>query len=233
VTVTAGRTRVDWTPMRTAIARRMAESNRNVPQFSVSTEVEMESVVQAVDRLNDDGAGERVTLTSTLIAAAVSALKQHPRLNACWDGDDLYLYDEINVGVAIAVDDGLLAPALLDAGEMQIRDISHALRDLVKRAQSSKLRPAELATATFTLSNLGMFDVSSFTAIVTPPQVAVLATSAIASTTKVRDDGCRPVPVMTATLSCDHRALDGVDAARFLQTFKRALEGAPTALEEP
>jgi pyruvate dehydrogenase E2 component (dihydrolipoamide acetyltransferase) len=113
---------------------------------------------------------------------------------------------------------------------MSIREVSHALRDLVNRAQGSKLRPAELAAATFTLSNLGMFGVSSFTALVTPPQVAVLATSAIARVATPDGDRCRFAPVLTATLTCDHRALDGVDAARFLGTFKAALE--ETILED-
>jgi pyruvate dehydrogenase E2 component (dihydrolipoamide acetyltransferase) len=231
MSVVLRRTLVDRTPMRDAIARRMIESNREIPQFAVSTDVEMESALTAVEELNR-GEGEKVTLTASLIAAAVEALKEHPTFNACWEGDDLYLYDEINISVAIAVEGGLLAPALLDAGRLSIREVSRSLRDLVARAQSSKLRPAELASGTFTLSNLGMFEVSSFLALVTPPQVAVLATSAMSSVAKVSVDRVRSVPVLTATLSCDHRALDGVDAARFLKTFKDVLEQAPTRRED-
>jgi pyruvate dehydrogenase E2 component (dihydrolipoamide acetyltransferase) len=219
------------TPMRTAIARRMAESNRDIPQFAVSTSVDMESVLAALERQSQDEA-TRITLTTALVAATAQALKEHPRFNACWEQDDLYLYDQINIGIAIAVDGGLLAPALLDVGDSSIRELANGLRDLLKRARGSKLRPAELASATFTLSNLGMFDVSSFTALVTPPQVAVLATSAITSTVRVDSGHCHAVPVMSATLSCDHRALDGVDAAGFLQTFKKTIEGVATALED-
>jgi pyruvate dehydrogenase E2 component (dihydrolipoamide acetyltransferase) len=209
--------------MRSAIARRMSESNRDVPQFSVSTSVDMGSVVEAIAANNAEATNPRITATSFLVAAAARVLHEHPGFNACWDGEELYLHDDINVGVAIAVDGGLLAPALLGAGELALPELAVALADLVQRARASKLRSAELMEATFTVSNLGMFDVSAFTAIVTPPQVAILATSAVASVPTLENDRWRSTPTMTATLSCDHRAVDGVDAARFLQTFKQAL----------
>jgi pyruvate dehydrogenase E2 component (dihydrolipoamide acetyltransferase) len=219
---------VRLTPMRAAIARRMTQSKQQAPHFYVSTEVEMDAVTALLDGMNADG-GTRVTATTALVRASAIALRQHPRVNSVWTEDGLLQADEINVGVAVALDDGLIAPALVGAGELGLAATAAALGDLVQRARSKKLRPAELSDGTFTLSNLGMFDVSSFSAIVTPPQVAILATGRSVRRVLPAEDGTRSASIMTATLSVDHRALDGADAAAFLETFKGALE-APEAL---
>jgi pyruvate dehydrogenase E2 component (dihydrolipoamide acetyltransferase) len=216
---------VPSTPMRQAIARRMTESKQQAPHFYVSTEIEMDAVTALIADENARDAEVRMTATAALVQACAAALRAHPQFNRVWTADGLLEPDEINVGVAIALDEGLIAPALLGAGALDLRETSRALRDLVQRARTKKLKPAELTDATFTLSNLGMFDVSSFTAIVTPPQVAILAAGrSIKRLVPDDDGGARTAAVLTATLSSDHRAVDGADAARFLATLKSSLE---------
>jgi pyruvate dehydrogenase E2 component (dihydrolipoamide acetyltransferase) len=223
---------VEQTKMRAAIARRMVESKQQAPHFYVQTEVAVDGVRDRLRALNERGE-THATMTVALVRATVEALRRHPKLNSVWTPDGLLQADPVNLGIAVALDDGLVAPALLDAQELGVDETAAALRDLVERARSSRLRPAEMTDATFTLSNLGMFDVSAFTAIVTPPQVAILAVARPVERT-VFEEG-EPVrrSVMTATLSADHRALDGADAARFLETFKHAIEDSETLLPEP
>jgi pyruvate dehydrogenase E2 component (dihydrolipoamide acetyltransferase) len=224
---------VEQTRMRAAIARRMAESKQQVPHFYVQTEVAVDGVRERLAALNEDADASRATMTVALVRACVAALSAQPRFNSVWTEDGLFQADEVNVGIAIALDDGLVAPALLGADALDVAATAAALRDLVERARSQRLRPAELSGATFTLSNLGMFNVSAFTAIVTPPQVGILATARPIERWLFGDDGPVRADVMTATLSADHRAVDGVDAARFLETFKQAMEDVETLLPEP
>jgi pyruvate dehydrogenase E2 component (dihydrolipoyllysine-residue acetyltransferase) len=139
----------------------------------------------------------------------------------------------VNLAVAIALDHGLVAPALLGAERLDVDETATALGDLVERARGTRLRPAEMTDATFTLSNLGMFDVSAFTAIVTPPQVAILAIARPVERCLLEQGEPVRKSMLTATLSADHRALDGADAARFLETFKQAIEDSETLLPEP
>lgn len=227
--MTEKRHRVAISPMRAAIARRMVQSKQQAPHFYVSTEVDMDTAVAATDRLNEGRAREeRITLTAVLVKAVALTLADHPAFNATWNGDVLERVDSINVGVAIALDDGLIAPALLNCQDLDVEGISVALRDLVTRTRAGKLRAREINDATFTLSNLGMFDVSAFTAIITPPQVAILATAKTEARPVVREGEIVARQVMTATLSSDHRAVDGGAAARFLGELRSRLE-APDA----
>jgi pyruvate dehydrogenase E2 component (dihydrolipoamide acetyltransferase) len=221
---------VEQTRMRAAIARRMEESKQRAPHFYVQTEVAVDGVRRRLAELNANTDAPRVTMTVALVRACVAALTQHRRFNAVWTADGLLESDEVNVGIAIALDDGLVAPALLRTDGLDVYGTAAGLADLVERARSQRLRPAELSDATFTLSNLGMFDVTAFTAIVTPPQVAILATARPVERWIGPGDALRPVSLLTATLSADHRAVDGADAARFLETFKQALEDAETLL---
>lgn len=229
--MTDGRHPVTMTPMRAAIARRMVQSKQQAPHFYVSTEVEMDALIGAAERHNADrDARARVTLTAYLIRAVALALLEHPALNAAWAGETLERWDAVNVGVAIAVDDGLIAPALLDCGAREVDDIAAALADLTARTKGGRLRAPEMTDATFTLSNLGMFEVSQFTAIVTPPQVAILATGRSYERPVVRGGEVVIRRIMQATLSADHRAVDGAGAARFLGTLKTLVEApAPWA----
>jgi pyruvate dehydrogenase E2 component (dihydrolipoamide acetyltransferase) len=210
--------------MRKAIARRMTESKQQAPHFYVATEIEMDAVTALIAGENARNPDSRVTATAALVQACAAALRAHPQVNRIWTDEGLLEVDEINVGVAIALEEGLIAPALLGAGGLDLRETARALRDLIERARAKKLKPAELNDATFTLSNLGMFDVSSFTAIITPPQVAILAAGRSVQRLVPDDGGMRTASVLTATLSVDHRALDGADAAVFLGSLKSSLE---------
>jgi pyruvate dehydrogenase E2 component (dihydrolipoamide acetyltransferase) len=211
--------------MRAAIARRMVQSKQQAPHFYVTAELDMEALSEAADRLNAGREpAERVSVTAFLVKAVALTLHEHPAFNAVWNGETLELVDAINVGVAIALDEGLIAPALLGCDRLGVDEIAVNLRDLVTRARAGKLRAPELTEATFTLSNLGMFAVSQFTAIVTPPQVAILATGRTEPRAVVRDSGVVARRTMNATLSADHRAVDGAGAARFLETLKSLVE---------
>lgn len=211
--------------MRRAIARRMVESKQSAPHFYLTTEIDMSALLEVVDRGNAGRAREeRVTVTAYLLRAVALTLAEHPAFNAVWDGDVVARVDAINIGVAIALDDGLIAPALLDCRERSIADLASGLGDLVTRTRAGKLRAPEINDGTFTLSNLGMFDVTQFTAIITPPQVAILATARTVERPVVRDGQVVVAQVMSATLSSDHRVVDGVGAARFLATLKGLLE---------
>jgi pyruvate dehydrogenase E2 component (dihydrolipoamide acetyltransferase) len=214
--------------MRAAIGRRMVESKTRAPHFYVESEVPMEAVLAAVDAAPPDA--PRTSVTAYLARACVVALQRHPRLNARWRGDVLEPAESVNLGVAVALEDGLIAPALLGAEQLSLAGTGDALRDLVARARATRLKPPELAEGTFTLSNLGMFDVARFTAIIVPPQVAILATGA--TQPRLALDGSSVVGVRTlaATVSADHRAVDGADVAAFLQTFKELLQN-PKALD--
>ena len=225
-----GRTPVEFTPMRTAISRRMVESKSKAPHFYVSTDIEMDAVVAANEALNAGRTGDdRVTLTAWLVRALAQSLAAYPALNAVWEGEVLERSTPINIGIAIAIPDGLVAPALLDCAAKDLATISTELRDLVARTKIGKLRPAEFTEQTFTLSNLGSFPVTQFTAIVTPPQVAILATGRSEARAVVRDGAVVARTMLTATLSADHRAVDGALVAAFLGDLKSRLE-APAGL---
>lgn len=212
-----GRHAVALSPMRSAIARRMVASKSAAPHFYVTIEIDMDPALIAlharnVARLPDD----RLSVTAILLKALAMTLVDHPRFNAVWHGGTLEHVDAINLGVAIAVDDGLIAPAILGCEALSVEGIGDALRDLVSRTRLGHLRVAEIESGTFTLSNLGMFEVSEFTAIITPPQVAILATGRTEPRAVVRDGEIVVRRVLTATLSADHRAVDGAAAAAFL-----------------
>jgi pyruvate dehydrogenase E2 component (dihydrolipoamide acetyltransferase) len=224
---------VEQTRMRAGIARRMVASKQQAPHFYAQTEIRMDPLLAQLARLNETSLSTRITVTAVLVRGCVEALAANPIFNSVWTDDGLLQASEINLGIAIALDDGLLAPALLDAGRFTLTDAAPAIRDLAERATSRRLRPNELSDATFTLSNLGMFDISSFTAIITPPQVATLATARPTERWLIRDGQPICTQVMTATLSADHRAIDGIDAARFLETLKTALEAPELLLREP
>lgn len=210
-------------PLRAAIARRMVESKREAPHFYVDAEIVADGALRVVERAESDSS-VRVTVTAVIAWACAQTLRAHPRLNAVWTDRGLVQMNTVNLGIAIALDDGLLAPALLGAEALSIYETAAALRDLVERARSKRLRPEELADATFTLTNLGMFPISGFTAIIPPPQVAILASGAIVRRPVVVGDEIVARPVMSVAVSADHRALDGADVAAFLQDLKARLE---------
>ncbi len=225
---------VSVTPTRSAVARRMQASKREAPHFYVSAEIAMDDAIAELGKLNERGAEQsRVSVSAVLVRACAIALRAHPTVNAVWTTDGLALVHEVNVCVAVALDGGLVAPAILNADELDLRQTAEALRSLIGRSRRGKLRAAELSEGTFTLSNLGMFHVSAFAAIVTPPQVAVLAAGAVESRLRWSDGAAMPSSILTVTLSSDHRALDGVDAARFLGTLRELLEEPAQMMTSP
>lgn len=216
--------------MRRAIARRMVDSKREAPHFYVEAEVPMDAVLALAKRVGTDESAPKATVTAVLARACAVALRRHPNLNAVWTERGLERLDVVNLGVAVALEDGLIAPALLGADSLSLVETAEALADLVARARAKRLRAQEASEGTFTLSNLGMFDVSRFTAIVVPPQVAILATGRTIERPVVVDGQVVARPVMAATVSADHRAVDGADVAAFLETFKTLL-AAPEDLD--
>ena len=211
--------------MRATIAKRMADSMREAPHFYITTEIDMSEAVRLrtslklSDRVNAD-----VTYTHLLVKAVAVALGRHPRLNASFSGDGRELKDETNIGIAVALDDGLIVPVLHDCQALSLLDIAAQANALVERARTGKPTTQDLSGGTFTISNLGMYPVEHFTAVINPPQAAILATSAIKERPAVRDGQVVISRTMMVTLSCDHRVLDGATGAQFLQELKNLLE---------
>ena len=220
-------TLVTATRLRSAVARQMTASKREIPHFYVSTEITMDGAIAELRELAGRADSRvRVTMSALLIHRLASALREHSAFNSLASEDGYVIVDSVNIGVAIALDGGLIAPALLGADRMDVPAIAGALEDLVARSRSGKLRSAELAGATFTLSNLGMFQVTAFAAIVPPPQVAILAVGRSAPRPVVEGGEIVIRHVMNATLAADHRAVDGAQAARFLETYRALVEGS-------
>jgi len=221
----------------TAIGRLMAErttqSWTTVPHFFVSREIEAAAlnefrnrIVAEVEKTN----GVRITHTDLLVALAARVLLKHPRLNASWTGQGIRLYAHVNMGVAIAVNDGVVAAVIPHAHTAGLAEIARQRRDVAERARAGKLRPADIADATFTISNLGMYHVDAFSAIITPPQAAILAVGAIADRVVAVDGKPAVRPMMTLTLSSDHRVADGARAAMFLNDLAAAIQAPATLL---
>jgi len=212
-------------PMRTAIARRMSQSKQQAPHIYLSADVELDASGALLGRLNEGRPAEdRVTLTALLVRALALALREEPTLNAYWTDAGPELVDEPTIGVAIALEDGLIAPALLESGTLDVTGIADALRDLSARGGAGRLRSREMSDATFTLTNLGMFPISHFAAIINPPQVAILAVGRSEPRPRVDDGQVVIRSVATMTLSADHRVVDGAVGARFLGRLKARLE---------
>ena len=182
---------------------------------------------QINDQLKDDGV--RLTVNDLIVKACIQALQKYPKFNAYYETDGIQFNDEINIAVAIADEEGLIVPAILDCGEKSLRQISQMIKDLAARSSNGTLSPREYTGGTFAISNLGMFDVSSFVAIIHPPQSAVLAVGTVAEKPIVVDGEIEVGQVMTATISADHRIVDGAEGAQFLIEVKRLLQ-SPTSL---
>lgn len=211
--------------MRATIAKRMADSMREAPHFYVTAEIDMSEAVRLRTSLKlSDRVSADVTYTHLLVKAVAVALGRHPRVNASFTGDGRELKDEINIGIAVALDDGLIVPVLHDCQALSLLDIAAQANALVERARTGKPTTQDLSGGTFTISNLGMYPVEHFTAVINPPQAAILATSAIKERPTVRDGQVVISRTMMATLSCDHRVLDGATGAQFLQELKNLLE---------
>ena len=221
----------ELTPMLKAVAKRMAESKSTVPHFYVTSEIDMTRAFELRAELNEALAdsGEKVSVNDLIVRACAQSLIQHPQAHRSYvDGRHVY-HAHVHVGIAVALDDGLIVPVLRDADTKGVRQIAAETRDLVGRAREGKLRQTEIEGGTFTVSNMGMFDVAAFSAIINPPESTILAVSSTIERAVFRDAGFVPRKIMSVTLSCDHRACSGTDGARLLRTVKRHLE-APTLL---
>jgi pyruvate dehydrogenase E2 component (dihydrolipoamide acetyltransferase) len=215
------------TQMRKTIARRLAQSIGPVPTFYLTIEVDMGEAVALRARINERFAKEGVkTSPNDLVIKAVAvALRRHPFVNAAWTGDAIHLFEQVHIGVAVAIDEGLITPVIRDADLKGISDISREVKELAGRAREKKLKPEEFTGSTFSISNLGMFGIEEFTAIINPPEAAILAVGAITPKVVVDDGGNMAIRQrMRVTLSCDHRVIDGATGAAFLQTLKQYLE---------
>lgn len=209
-------------PIARLMAERTTQSWTTVPHFFLVREVDATALNASREKLTHDS-GVRASHTDLLVALIGRVLRKHPRVNASWDAGAIKTNPDVNVAIAMAVEDGVVAPVIHNADVAKLDDITRQRRDLAERARAGKLRPSDLAGGTFTLSNLGMYDVDAFNAIITPPQAAILATGKIADRVVALDARPAVRPMMTITLSCDHRVIDGASAALFLKDLAEAI----------
>ncbi|MCH8207087.1 MAG: 2-oxo acid dehydrogenase subunit E2, partial [Chloroflexi bacterium] len=218
--------RVPLSRMRQQIARVTVKSKQEKPHFYVSSEIDMTRAMELRVQINEalETQGIRVSVNDLIIKACVEALKAYPKFNAFFDEDGMQMNDGIHIGIAIAQEEGLIVPAIMDCEDKSLAEIAVASKDLVERSNSGTLHPREYTGGTFAISNLGMFEVTSFLAIIQPPQTAVLAVGTVAKRPVVRNDQVVVAQTMMATLSADHRIVDGAEGAQFLVEVKRLLE---------
>ncbi len=209
--------------MRKAIARRLSESKFTAPHFYVTMSIDMDSAVQARTRLNEVSP-VKISFNDLVLKAVAVALKQHPAVNSSWRGESIRVNHHVHIGVAVAIEDGLIVPVVKFADTKSLSQIAGEVKDLAGRAKSKKLQPSEYEGSTFTISNMGMFGVEEFTAIINAPNACILAVSAIQQVPVVKNGAIVPGNVMKLTLSCDHRVVDGATGSAFLQTVKGLLE---------
>jgi pyruvate dehydrogenase E2 component (dihydrolipoamide acetyltransferase) len=214
--------------MRKTIARRLSESKFSAPHFYLTLDIDMDAAMALRKQLNALE-GVKISFNDMVIKAVGLALREHPNVNSAWHGDFIRRNEHIHIGVAVAVDEGLLVPVVRFADGKEMQAIGEEVRELAKKAKSKKLQPQEWEGNTFTISNLGMFGIEEFTAIVNPPDSCILAVGGIKNVPVVKDGAVVPGNVMKVTLSCDHRVVDGATGAAFLQTFKEMMEN-PIAL---
>ena len=215
---------VEVSQMRKTIARRLGESKFTAPHFYLNIDLDMDRAMEARKAINEAIAPEKFSFNDLVIKAAAVALQDHPAVNAGWYGEFIRYNSHVNMGVAVAVDEGLLVPVVRFADGKTLTQISAEVRDYAKRAKSKKLQPQEMEGSTFTISNLGMFGIEDFTAIINPPNSCIMAIGAIRELPVVKNGEIVVGNRMKVTLSCDHRVVDGALGAQFLQTFKTYME---------
>jgi pyruvate dehydrogenase E2 component (dihydrolipoamide acetyltransferase) len=213
------------TSMRSTIARRLLESKQTIPHYRLAADVELTALLAHRAQLNAAG-GTKVSINDLLVRAVAQALVRHPDVNAQLQGDEIARFPQADVCVAVASDNGLITPVVRDASNKTAAQISAEIADLAERARSNRLAREEITGGTFTVSNLGMFGVDRFDAIINPPQVAILAVGAAADRVVARDGQADVRRMVTLTLSCDHRVVDGAMGAKFLATLRELIEAA-------
>jgi pyruvate dehydrogenase E2 component (dihydrolipoamide acetyltransferase) len=215
---------VALSPMRAAIAKRMPLSKAPVPHFYVTSEIAMDRAWDLREELNALEGQPKISVNDLIIRACALTLLSHPGVNASFQGDRIRVFHRVHMGIAVALDEGLITPVLRDVHAKPLAQIAVEARDLAERARQRKLRAQELSGATFSISNLGMFDVRDFSAIINPPEGAILAVGSVHKVPVVTDEGLGVGRRMALTISCDHRVMDGAMGAKFLQDVKRLLE---------
>lgn len=211
--------------MRQVIATRLAESIGPIPTFYLTVEIEMDNVLSTRKQINaslEDDA--KISVNDIIVKAAAMSLLKHPFVNASYQDKSIRFYDQADIGVAVAIDEGLITPVVRGANLKGLAEISAEIKDLAAKAKARKLQPEEYTGATFSISNLGMMGIKEFTAIINPPEAAIIAVGASTPTPVVRNGEVTIRNIMHVTMSCDHRVVDGATGAKFLQTFKQMLE---------
>lgn len=210
--------------MRTAIANRMILSKTTVPHFYLTMEIDMDRMVALRGEINGAQSGLKISYNDLIVKAVAAALVKHPRVNGSFAGDKFILHGQVDIGLAVALEDGLITPVLRNAAARSVGELAAEAKLLIERAKARKLTPDEYTGATFTISNLGMFDIEEFNAIINPPEAAILAVGAIIAKPVVKEGAIVIGQRMKLTLSCDHRIVDGATGALFLKEIKTILE---------
>ena len=210
--------------MRKVIAHRLAESKFSAPHFYLTVSINMENAIESRKAINQSISPSKISFNDLVVKAAAVSLKNHPKVNASWYGDFIRYNDHVHIGVAVAVDEGLLVPVVRFANEKPLTQIGQEVKEFAQKAKEKKLQPEEWEGNTFTISNLGMFGIDEFTAIVNPPDSCILAIGGIQQVPVVKNGEIVPGNLMKVTLSCDHRVVDGAVGSAFLNSFKNYLE---------
>jgi pyruvate dehydrogenase E2 component (dihydrolipoamide acetyltransferase) len=224
--IAAAHTLMPHSSIRKVIARRLTEAKSTIPHFYVSMDVEIDALIKLMNELNakspkEGPAAYLITINDLVIKAAAATLRRVPAVNAAWTDDAMVLFDDVDISVAVAIPDGLITPIVRRADQKGLSTISREMKDLAGRARAGKLKPEEFQGGGFSISNMGMFGVSEFAAIINPPQAAILAVAAGQKRPVVKNDALAIATVMTCTLSVDHRVVDGALGAQWLREFKR------------
>ncbi|HEX2781694.1 MAG TPA: dihydrolipoamide acetyltransferase family protein [Gemmatimonadaceae bacterium] len=215
---------VALTQIRKTIARRLSESIGPIPTFYLTAEIDLTKASELREAMLEMGDEYKVSFNDIILKATATALAQHPEVNAHWLGDKIRYHNRVHLGMAVATDDGLIVPVIFDADQKRMSEISAEAKSLAKKARERKLKPEEYTGSTFSVSNLGMFGIDQFTAIINPPEVGILAIGAVEEKPVIVDDDIEVQKRMRLTMSCDHRVVDGAVGAKFLQTLRRMLE---------
>lgn len=224
-----GYTDIPNSQMRNVIAKRLGESKFSAPHFYLTMEINMDNAMTARAQLNEISPA-KISFNDMVVKAVALALRQHPAINASWMGDKIRRYSHIHIGIAVAIEDGLIVPVVRFADQKTLPQIAAESKELAGKAKNKKLQPNEFTGNTFTISNLGMMDIDEFTAIINPPDSCIMAVGRIKEVVVRKGEGFGVSNVMKITLSCDHRSVDGASGAAFLQTFKKYLENPITML---
>jgi pyruvate dehydrogenase E2 component (dihydrolipoamide acetyltransferase) len=216
---------VPLTQIRKTVARRLAASLGPVPHFFLTTEVDMERAAEARDALNKSlGDTGKVSFNDVILKATALALRRHRACNAWFQDDHIRYWNDVHLGMAVAVEDGLITPVIRNADQKSLREIGAEARRLAEQARARRLQPAEYTGSTFSVSNLGMFDIDDFTAVINPPEAGIVAIGSVTPKPVAMDGAVVVRRRMRVTMSCDHRVIDGATGAAFLKTLKQMLE---------